>query len=255
MKFLVTADTDTGISKHTNQDSVCVKVADTPAGQAVLAIICDGMGGLSKGELASATVIRTFSDWFEQELPAWLEPVDWQQLSDRWDRIIKECNLKIQEYGKKNDTTLGTTFSGLLIIGTKYMIVHVGDSRVYKINSAITQLTQDQTVVGREIQRGNMTPAQAEKDPRRNVLLQCVGASRTVMPEITFGEVESGTLYLLCSDGFRHEISADEIRDNLNPGKASGKKEMHRNSLRLIETVKSRMEKDNISVILVKADQ
>lgn len=58
VRFVGTADTDIGISKSTNQDSVLIKHASTDKGEALMAIICDGMGGLSKGELASATVIR-----------------------------------------------------------------------------------------------------------------------------------------------------------------------------------------------------
>ena len=60
MRFIATADTDIGNTKSTNQDSVLLEHASTPSGEVLMAIICDGMGGLSKGELASATVVRTF---------------------------------------------------------------------------------------------------------------------------------------------------------------------------------------------------
>ena len=69
MKYTVAADTDMGIKKSVNQDSVLVKHAETELGEIVLTVVCDGMGGLDKGELASATVIRGFANWFEQELP------------------------------------------------------------------------------------------------------------------------------------------------------------------------------------------
>lgn len=58
MRFAATADTDIGISKNTNQDSVLIKHASYDGGEVLLAVICDGMGGLARGELASATVIR-----------------------------------------------------------------------------------------------------------------------------------------------------------------------------------------------------
>ena len=58
MRFIATADTDVGISKSTNQDSVLIKHASTDDGEVLMAVVCDGMGGLAKGELASATVIR-----------------------------------------------------------------------------------------------------------------------------------------------------------------------------------------------------
>ena len=69
MNYSIALHTDVGIRKETNQDSMCVKQAETEKGQILLAIICDGMGGLEKGEVASATVINAFSAWFEEELP------------------------------------------------------------------------------------------------------------------------------------------------------------------------------------------
>lgn len=69
MHFVATADTDIGIAKNTNQDSMLIKQGMVDDTEVLLAAICDGMGGLSKGELASATVIRAFAKWFDEELP------------------------------------------------------------------------------------------------------------------------------------------------------------------------------------------
>jgi serine/threonine protein phosphatase PrpC len=257
MKFIISADTDIGISKNTNQDSICVQYAQTKLGHAVMALVCDGMGGLSKGELASATVVKAFKQWFVTEFPGVLrkspEGLDWKQLSQRWEQIIKALNQKILEYAKDNHVEMGTTFTGILIVKDEYMIVHVGDSRVYRINSSLTQLTEDHTVVNREVQRGRISKAEAEDDPRRNVLLQCVGASATVTPDILFGTVGGACNYMLCSDGFRHEISEDEIYNELNPRISNDKEAMTRNLRGLIETVKLRHERDNVSAILIGA--
>ena len=69
MPFKVEMHTDIGIRKETNQDSMCVKEAQTDKGNILFTVICDGMGGLEKGEVASATIINAFSTWFENELP------------------------------------------------------------------------------------------------------------------------------------------------------------------------------------------
>ena len=69
MDFIIAAHTDAGIKKEVNQDSVLVEIADTDYGKVCFAVICDGMGGLRKGELASATLIRYFSDWFDHTFP------------------------------------------------------------------------------------------------------------------------------------------------------------------------------------------
>lgn len=253
MRFIAVADTDIGISKKTNQDSLLLKHAKTDTGEVLMAVVCDGMGGLEKGELASSTVIKAFSDWFENELPFELENIDMQIIGSKWSLMLKALNVKISEYGNKNDTSLGTTFSGILFVEDKYVLVHVGDSRIYHIDSFLNQLTTDQTFVAREISRGTMTIEQAETDKRRNLLLQCVGASKVVEPQIICGSTEKGA-YMLCSDGFRHEISDKEIYDSLKAVSLINKETMHSNVRYLIEQVKVRKERDNISVILVKVD-
>lgn len=253
MRFTATADTDIGISKDTNQDSILIKHGSTEDGEILMAVVCDGMGGLAKGELASATVIRAFSRWYDEELPFELHNVDMQVIGGKWAMLLKDLNARILEYGRRTGCSLGTTFSGILFIGDEYVIVHVGDSRVYQAKSAMKQLTTDQTFVAREISRGNMTPEEAKVDKRRNLLLQCVGASRTVDPEIIFGKTERG-VYMLCSDGFRHEITEKEMYESLNPINFMNKQAMHSNAKYLIEQVKARKERDNISVVLIKVE-
>lgn len=253
MHYIATADTDVGISKTTNQDSVLIKHASTDVGEVLMAVVCDGMGGLAKGELASATVIRAFSKWFEEELPFELENLDMQVIGGKWALILKSLNVQILEYSQKLGSNLGTTFSGILFVDNKYVIVHVGDTRVYHIGSTLHQLTTDQTFVAREISRGTMTAEQAKTDKRRNLLLQCVGASQNVDPQVLCGVVERGA-YMICSDGFRHEVTPGEIYESLNPINFMNENAMHNNAKYLIELVKSRQEKDNISVVLIKAE-
>lgn len=254
MHFIATADTDIGISKDTNQDSALIKHAKSDGKEVLLAVVCDGMGGLSKGELASATVVRAFAKWFDEELPYELNNVDLQVIGAKWSLLLKELNVQILEYSKENNIDgVGTTFSGILFIDDQYVIGHVGDTRVYHIGASLTQLTTDQTFVAREISRGTMTLEQSRTDKRRNLLLQCIGASKVVEPQIFCGKAEKGA-YMLCSDGFRHEISEAEIYESLNPINLMNKDAMHNNAKYLIEQVKKREEKDNISVLLIKAE-
>ena len=253
MHYIATADTDVGSVKSNNQDSVLIKHASTDIGEVLMAVVCDGMGGLAKGELASATVIRAFSRWFDEELPFELEDVDMQVIGGKWSLMLKSLNMKIQEYGQQLGSNLGTTFSGILFVDDKYVIVHVGDTRIYHIGSTLHQLTTDQTFVAREISRGTMTEEQAKTDKRRNLLLQCVGASKNVDPQVICGTAEKGA-YMICSDGFRHEVTPGEIYESLNPINFMNENAMHNNAKYLIELVKSRQEKDNISVVLIKAE-
>ena len=251
LQFMVTADSDVGLRKTTNQDSVLVKHAMTSVGEIVLAVLCDGMGGLEKGELASATVIRRFAQWFDYELPNEISTLNMDVIASKWDLMLKEINVRIQEYGNTHNVSLGTTCSGILFIENHYLIAHIGDTRVYYIGESLQILTTDHTVVGREVGMGLLTHEQAKKDPRRNVLLQCIGASQSIVPQIVQGETARG-IYMLCSDGFFHEITENEIISAYRIEDQLDKATMHEKSKHLIELVKTRHEKDNISVILIK---
>lgn len=254
MDYMTTAYSDVGIKKATNQDSLLVQIADTELGKIAFSVLCDGMGGLAKGELASATLIRRFSDWFIHEFPDMLYGgMDGLSIKSAWESIVMEMNGKIGEYSACNHLTMGTTVIALLVVGNSYYVINVGDSRVYLLTDNIYQITKDQTFVQREIDMGRMTYEQAQVDTRRNVLLQCVGASANIEPDFYSGTVAPNSLFLLCSDGFRHVIAPEEIYGVLNPFGLSSEEEMYNNAKYLVDLNKSRMEEDNISVVLVKS--
>ena len=217
------------------------------------AILCDGMGGLDKGEVASASVIRAFDNWVRNDLPALCNaPIEDYVLRSQWEKIITEQNNTIKTYGARQGVRLGTTAVVLLLTERRYYVLNVGDSRVYELTDTIRQLTTDQTFVAREVALGNMTEEQAAQDERRSVLLQCVGASDEVYPEMTFGETKANAVYMLCSDGFRHEITAEEIFEKLRPEMLMDENMMRVNVTSLIELNKQRQERDNISVAMVR---
>ena len=101
-------------------------------------------------------------------------------------------------------------------------------------------------------QAGELTPEQAKTDVRRSVLLQCIGASEEVYPDMFFGDTKLNAVYMLCSDGFRHEISNEEIYNSLNPNVMVDAEGMKCNMQSLVELNKQRQERDNISVITVR---
>lgn len=253
--MIATAVTDKGIKKNTNQDSVLIKIASTDFGDVAFCAVCDGMGGLSNGELASATVIHALNSWANDVLPGLLySGFDQQALESHWNDLLLNVNNKMIGYGASIGVNLGTTVVILLVVGGWYYCINVGDSRLYILNQSIVQVTVDQTVVQREIQLGNMSPEQAAVDARRNVLLQCVGSSRVIAPEFYTGQYAGATMFMMCSDGFRHKVSAEEIFEGLNPYTAKNEAIMKKNAKALVELNKNRMETDNISVLLVRAE-
>lgn len=269
LHYTVAAQTDAGIVKNVNQDSLTVKVAKTPYGEAAIAVICDGMGGLEQGEIASAVVVRAYEQWFLKELLPVLGEnggrLDALWLQKGWDSLANDCNTRILDYSRERRTTMGTTLTVLLLFAGSFYISHIGDCRVYRMTDIEKQmhlLTTDQTYVAREVALGHMTPEQAKNDARKNVLLQCIGTVNHVEPDFASGEYQTGNSFLLCSDGFRHELLEREMYDycHLALKDLEWHVECRQENSRLmgvqlkylIEQNKSRMEKDNISAILLK---
>lgn len=262
--YTVAAQSDIGTTKSVNQDSLTVKVANTPCGEAVIAVLCDGMGGLEQGEVASAVVVRAYEQWFLKELTPFLAGgFSGAELERRWRAVANDCNARIKDYGRARKADMGTTLTVMLLLDGQYYISHVGDCRVYVMGNGMEQLTADHTYVAREVALGHMTPEQAKNDARRNVLLQCIGMVPSVEPDFLQGEFYDGDSFLVCSDGFRHEISEKEIYDychvaledmDWSVGVRLENSGVMNGQLRyLIDRNKACGEKDNISAILVKA--
>lgn len=256
MNYFVAYNTDVGLRKNTNEDSIAVKLLDTPNGRAAFAIACDGMGGLSAGELASKEVITAYCDWFDTSFAAMAAngAVDRNQIMEEWRSLALTENARLSLYGLQKNAGLGTTLSAILLYQGEYLIVHVGDSRIYEMtNAGVRQMTEDQSLVAREVAAGRLTPEEALRDSRRSILLQCIGASATVEPVFYQGIAEPETSYLICSDGFCHEISHEEMLEQLGPQACVNATVMRQNCIYLTELVKQRKEQDNISLILLKA--
>lgn len=255
MKYFATYQTNVGTTKKTNQDSLALKIVEINRDVVAFVIVCDGMGGLEKGELASKEVVYAFCDWFEDVL--YEDIVNKRFSADKlqmdWDDIIQKQNKRLGEYGEKSDFMLGTTVTALLLYKDRYYITHVGDSRVYQLANELKILTTDHTLVAREIAAGRLSPRQALVDPRRSILLQCVGASSVVEPQFLTGKFKKNTTFMVCSDGFRHKISESEILDKLGQNLSSNENEMNAVCAELVETVMERKENDNITVAVIKA--
>ena len=178
----------------------------------------------------------------------------WQAVKKRLYQLMLDENYKIGKYGKERGIQLGTTVSVVLMLSSeKYIVLHIGDSRIYCMNDQeIRQITEDQTIIASEIKAGRLTPKQAETDPRRNVLLQCVGASPRLQPVLMQGRLKQGLSFLLCTDGFRRKVISEEIHDYLRPGITRTEEEMKNKLIQLTELSKERQEQDNISSILIK---
>ena len=272
MHFMISADTDVGRVKPVNQDSVMVQVLATELGQMALAVLCDGVGGLSKGELASAEVIRAFGQWAKTRLPllcrqiARESPALWERpaallLKERmleravrqdWEALVAEQNRRLALWGARNEMHLGTTVVAMLVTETRYYLLNVGDSRAYQIRESAEQITRDHSLIANQVQEGRLAVQEAQADEWKHMLLQCVGASAQVRPDWFCGKVRPATIYLLCSDGFWQRTSEQEIGAFLRPDQRTDEQLLRDGIRSVIEMNKKRMEPDNITAAVIR---
>lgn len=184
------AASDVGKVRSSNQDSGY-------AG-ANLFFVADGMGGHAGGDIASAIAA--------QHVALADEPVDSaQQAEQRLIDFIWQANEKLGVSVSEHPDLagMGTTFSGILVHGTKVSIGHIGDSRVYLARDGVVkQITSDHTFVQRLVDTGRITEEEALVHPRRSVLMRVLGDVEQ-FPEIdveTF-ETKPGDRWMVCSDG------------------------------------------------------
>lgn len=225
----------------------------SPIGPMALAVVCDGMGGLQRGEVASMAIVSVFSQWADYVLPELTkEEIADETIRSQWEHLLRLEHEKLLALAEASDIKIGSTVVALLVTQSRYYALNIGDSRLYRLDGHITQLTQDHTVAEKEARQGNLTVQQAETSPVRSVLTRCVGVGETPRPDFFFGEPKENELYLLCSDGFRHKIAAEEMLAALRPRGGVLSKEDVRVALRyLIEEDKRRGEGDNISAAVI----
>lgn len=241
------AVSDKGSVKDVNQDSILIKKWRSEDDIAcIFGCICDGMGGLSCGERASYTAARMYLAWFVDNIPNIYQDIDKIKVS--FAEISQEINHKIFSFGKENKIRLGTTVSGILIVGDQYLTFNVGDSRVYRsFEKQFVQMTRDNSFVQDEIDAGRMTPEEAEKSGQDHLLTRCLGGYSTLEAvDFTTGQTTRGDKFVFCSDGARHVVSSKEYANLFSH--IHSKEDLVEKLPQVIEEIIRRGESDNISI-------
>lgn len=252
MDYDIAYYTDAGTTKEMNQDSCGGVIADTLYGPACMAVLCDGMGGISKGEYASQTVVQEFIRWFEEIFPRRAEDnTSLDRIGAEWSELLIRMDEQLRAYGAENGIKLGTTATCMLFWKEQYLLVQSGDSRAYEIHRDVKQLSKDQSYVQRLIDEGKITEQEALRHPKRNILTDCIGGSHPSVPVCSFGKVTRRSHYLLCSDGLVHELNRKEMLHFLTPKVTSAVHVLGQRLKQMTQLVKTRGETDNITALTV----
>lgn len=255
MRFTVTCDSDIGRMRKQNQDAVAVKHISANSKEVVFAVLCDGMGGLEEGEIASASVVNSFLEWFDKFYIKKIDKYDETVIFSDWEFIIKKINSALYKYGDKRGIKIGTTVTIMLICNMDYYILNIGDSRAYELTHTIRQLTIDHSLVAKEVRAGRLSLEEARFDSRRNQLLRSVGVTKDTRADLFKGKVSDGAVYMLCCDGVRNKVYDEELLYYFHPVVMTDKNVMKNNINYVFELNKFRKENDNMSVILIKDNE
>ena len=199
--------TDIGKVRLSNEDQA---IALTNASGNVLLIVCDGMGGQKKGDLASSLAIHTIVTSFKMKKGFFNT-----YFAKVWvSKVIREANKCIYEQSINNNNYqgMGTTITLLLIIKDIAILANAGDSRCYflKNHHELVQITEDQTYVGYLLRTGQITAEEALTHPKRHVLMNALGIYPSASVDIKVFPYLNETV-LLCSDGLYNNVPHEDI--------------------------------------------
>lgn len=235
--------TDPGNIRNENQDSFRIE----PLGEtALLAVVCDGMGGARSGSVAGRLACEVFTEEVKRSFSPQMTP-------EEAERVLRSAaslaNISVFEHSQLSEeyNGMGTTLVACLLYPKGKLIVNVGDSRAYLVDSdGIRRITTDHSVVEMMVQRGELTSEQAKTHPSKNLITRAIGTATQVASDVFRIETEENACILLCSDGLSNEMADQEILFEVAHG--ARKDDCCQ---RLLEIAKERGAPDNVTVVFI----
>lgn len=227
--------TDTGRQRPANEDSL---LARTP-----LFAVADGMGGAQAGEVASRMAVDVLQEGLGQGTGTVAE-----RLTDR----VATANTRIFDRARTDQGSagMGTTLTAAYVDTDELVVVHVGDSRLYRWrDGSLERLTDDHSLVEELVRQGRLTPEEAAEHPQRSIITRALGPESEVAIDSEVLAVENDDVFLLCSDGLTTMVSDDGIADLLA---ADGP--LADRASALVDAANAAGGRDNITVLLFRVE-
>ncbi len=234
---------DIGKKRATNQDSFADKVL---AENMSWSIVCDGMGGLSAGEIASSRAVGSISDFFQSNLS---ESSSREDIKKYMFEAARLANEEIYKATKENPELgkMGTTLVMCVVKDDFAGIAYLGDSRAYLLtDDSISQISVDHSIVQQMLESGEITPEQAKNHPQKNIITRALGIDPTISLDYKEVSIPPKGKILLCTDGLTNYLDSLEMLDILKGNSGEDATE------RLIAESNERGGKDNITVSIIE---
>ncbi len=215
-----------------------------------LLLVADGMGGAAGGQVASRLATDAVAESMERGGGRGEESGDLEAFTTRLRDAVVEAHARVQAYASDRPWLqgMGTTITAAGVLDGSIVLAQVGDSRAYLLRGGrLVQVTRDQTWAQDMVDSGAMTPEEARASPRRNLLLQALGATSNLSVPISRHPLRPGDILLLCSDGLSAALEDDRIESVL-----LGAKTLREACETLIREANEAGGPDNITVLLAE---
>ena len=239
----ITGNTDVGRIRIANEDAFSYGTFDDGAAWAV---VCDGMGGVHGGKIASSTAIEMVS----QKIKKCYNPS--MSISSAENLLLSSittanCVVYDRGLGDSELEGMGTTIVAAFSKKGQVCIAHVGDSRAYRIsNGEINLITKDHSLVQEMLDMGQITQSEFEHHPRKNIITRAMGVDEKIDIEFNTVPFNENDVLILCSDGLSGLIDKDTMLDIYN------KTDFNSLADKYIEAANDNGGVDNITVVVMK---
>jgi protein phosphatase len=251
--------TDIGLVRQSNEDNFLIDPALR------LVAVADGMGGHDGGEIAARLALETLRDALAAAGPKKSSPGDAADPDATWQdehmpavvavhEAVDAANARVYganvQNGLGEGSGMGTTLTGFWqsLPDGPLVVFHVGDSRLYRYRDGeLAVLTRDQTLYQQALEAGV-----SGDFPPRNLLLQAIGPTATIAPDVKACTPHPGDLYLLCSDGLYGNTPHAAIEDVLAGAHAQS---LEHCCAELIALAKTHGSRDNITAVLALVER
>lgn len=224
------------LGKRANQEDARFPDKDAPQGCKPVFIVCDGVGGQEKGEVASRTVADAMGRYMDN--------VDMTKdfSSKSFTKVLEHAFMKLEKAMSKETRDMATTMTFVGFHKGGAFCAHMGDSRIYHVRPGVGILYQseDHSLVNALVHSGNLTPEEAIDHPQSNLITRCLSyvekdQERPSATTVQIKDLEAGDYFFLCSDGVVHRVDDDELLNILSSDKSDKEKmaaiaEMSKNS-------------------------
>ena len=223
-----------GCTKLKNEDSILARSFQTKLGEVLFVCVCDGMGGVQNGEIASLYAITKLEQEFVYNfIPAILEGKKRNYLIGIGKQCFIKANDALNQYSEIKKMKLGTTASVLILFNNQYYTFHLGDSPIYLMNRFAIQLTKEH--------RLNL-----------HTLTKCMGLKQNFIPEVHHGYYRNKTSFLVATDGFINVYGRQKIMKLLSSHRKDSCGNHNKSLGEIAKRNIKRGEKDNMSAIYIE---